>query len=332
VAELKPAYLIWGDDEIRLDAWRRRLRVRVADEGSTAELEVLRDERVSGAVVAGEISALTLAVGRRYVLADGVERWKDRDVKDVAAALAAIPAGTVIVLIAGGKPPAGLAKAVEKAGGEVHACEAPRPAAYPTWASERARELGLSLDRDAAQALVERVGHDEQRRLRQRRLLRELEKLAIFAGGERELGIEDVDALTVSAVDARVYELADAVIERDPERALRIAEDLRGRGEDIMHILFALLRQLRQCRRAWALVSSGKSLRDVQSELRVPQFAARRIVDQARRADSDQLEHALDVLADLDYAIRGAGQLDVDSALTIALTHASAGAEAVARR
>jgi DNA polymerase III delta subunit len=55
---------------------------------------------------------------------------------------------------------------------------------------------------------------------------------------------------------------------------------------------------------------------------------ARRIVEQARRADPEQLERALDVLADLDYAIRGAGQLDADSALTIALTRAAAGVEA----
>jgi len=326
VAELKPAYLIWGDDEVRLDAWRGRLRARVAAEA--AALELLRDERLSGQAVAAAISTLTLSVGQRYVLADGIERWKERDVKEAATALAAIPAGTVVVLIAVGKTPPGLAKAIEKVGGEVHACEAPKAAAYPAWVAERARELGLVIDRDAAQALVERVGEDERRRPRQQRMVRELEKLAVFAGGERAIGVREIDALTASTVDSRVYELADAVVERDPDRALRVAEDLRARGEDIMHILFALLRQLRQCRRAWALVSSGRS-RDVQSDLRVPQFVARRIVAQARRADPEHLERALDVLADLDYAIRGAGLLDADSALTIALTRAAASAEAV---
>jgi DNA polymerase-3 subunit delta len=327
-SELKPAYLIWGDDEVRLDDWRSRLRARVAAEGSSAALELLRDDRLSGQTVAAAISTLTLSVGCRYVLADGIERWKERDVKEVATALADVPAGTVVVMIAAGKAPPGLSKAVEKAGGEVHACEPPKAAGYPTWVTERARELGLGLDRDAAQVLVERVGEDEQRRPRQQRMARELEKLAIFAG-ERALGVEDVNALTASAVDARIYELADAVIERDPARALRIAEDLRGRGEDMMHILFALLRQLRQCRRTWALVSSGRSLRDVQSELRVPPFVARRVVAQARRADPDQLERALDVLADLDWTIRGGGQLDAESALTIALTRAASATEAV---
>jgi DNA polymerase III subunit delta len=325
--ELKPAYLIWGDDEMRLEAWRGRLRARVAAEAPSASLELLRDARLSGQAVAEAISALTLSVGRRYVLADGVERWKERDVKEAAAALATLPPDTVVVLIATGEAPAGLAKAVEKVGGEVHACKAPKIAAYPAWVRQRAYELGLALDNDAAQALVERVPQDDRRRPRQQCLMRELEKLAVFAG-EREVGVEDVDALTVSTVDARVFELADAVIEGDRERALRIGEDLREGGEEIMHILFGLLRQLRQCRRAAALVSSGKSLRDVQSDLRVPQFVARNIVAKARRADPEHLERALDVIADLDWAIRGGGQLDADNALTRALAQAATSGEA----
>ena len=34
---------------------------------------------------------MTFAIGRRFVLVDGVERWKEADVEAVAAALAAGP-------------------------------------------------------------------------------------------------------------------------------------------------------------------------------------------------------------------------------------------------
>jgi DNA polymerase-3 subunit delta len=317
VAELKPAYLIWGEDEAKLDAWRRRLRARAEEEGSDATLEILRDERLSAQAVAEAIQALTLSAGRRYVLADGVERWSDRDVKEVAAALSQLPPETVVVFMARGKEPKALVKAVASCGGESHGYEAPRPAAYPAWVRERARDLGLELEQEAAELLVERIGHSQQR------LMRELEKLSIFAGEDGPIGSEVVGAVTTSAVEARAYELADAVVEGDPQRALQIAEDLRARGEDMMHILFALLRQLRNCHRTWALIASGKSVKDVQSELRVPPFVARRLVAQARRADGERLTRALELLADLDYGIRGAGRLDSDSALTLMLTLAA---------
>jgi DNA polymerase-3 subunit delta len=324
VPELQPAYLIWGDDEVRLDAWRTRLRARAEAEGAEGTLEVLRGERLSAEETAAATCALTLSAGRRYILADGVERWKEADVKRVATALAQLPTETMIVFIATGKAPPGLAKAVEGLGGEVHACEAPRPAAYPRWVVERARELGFGIDREAAQALVERTGTKQQR------LLRELEKLAAFAGEGGTIDLTAVDAVTISAVEARTYELADALIEEDGERAMRLAEDLRARGEDLMHILFALLRQLRNCHRAWALVAAGKSAKDVQSDLRVPAFVARRLISQATRANPEQLERTLDLLAELDYAIRGAGNLDADSALTLTLARATDSARAAA--
>jgi DNA polymerase-3 subunit delta len=317
VAELKPAYLISGADEIRIDAWRTRLRARVKEEGSLATLEVLGGERLSGAEAANAMLSLTLSAGRRYILTDGVERWGETDVKEVEKALAALPPEAVVVLVANGEAPSRLVKTVEKHGGESHVYAGPKPAAYPRWLAERAKDLGFELDGDGAQMLVARVGPN------QKRLMRELEKLAVFAGPERSVDLDAVEALASPAVETKAYELADAVVEGDSERALRLAESLQARGEDMMHILFALLRQLRNCHRAWAMVSAGKSVKDIQGALRVPNFVARRLAQQARDVDGERLERALDLLADLDYAIRGAGTLDARSALTVTLAMAT---------
>jgi DNA polymerase III subunit delta len=320
MAELKPAYLVWGDDEVKLDFWRQRLRRRAEAEGPSTSLEVLREERLTGDAVAAALSSLTLSVGQRYVLVEGIERWKERDLEPATVAVRSLTAGTVVVFIVAGKPPAHLVKAVEAAGGEVHACEAPKAKGYSRWVVERGSELGVALTRDGADALVELVGHN------QRRLLRELEKLSTFIGAEDggEVGRDTVESLTSATVEIRTYELADAVIEGDRERALRLAEELRAQGEDMMHILFALLRALRNCHRGWVLISCGRSPNDVQSDLRVPPFVARRVVAQARRADGERIERAIDLLAELDYEIRGGGSLDAESALTLTLARASA--------
>ena len=324
MAELKPVYLIWGEDEARIDAWRDRLRGRAASEGPDASLEVLKDDRSSGDDAADAIRALTLSSGRRYVLIDGVEDWKERDVKEVKAALADRPPETIVVLIAHGKSPAALAKTVEGCGGDVRAYEGPQRREYAKWARARAAELGLELDREGADLLIARAARDDKNRLRQSALMRELEKLSIYVGEGAEVDAETVARLTTSAVEARTYELADAVIEGNRKRALEIAEDLRSRGEDMMYILFALLRQLRNAHRAWAMMNSGRSLGDVQSALRVPTFVARRIVSQTKQMDSDRFERAFELLADLDYAIRGVGRFDPETALTLTLNDATA--------
>src|SRR5688572_6702400 len=98
MAELKPVYLIWGDDETKIDAWRGRLRKRVADEAPSATLEISSVAADAEETVAS-IGALTLSVGRRYILVDGLQRWKASDVKQLAAALENLPVETIIVLL-----------------------------------------------------------------------------------------------------------------------------------------------------------------------------------------------------------------------------------------
>jgi DNA polymerase III delta subunit len=326
MADLKPAYLVWGDDDARIDSWRERVRARVESEGPDGTLEVFRDDRLTGESVAEALGALTLAPGERWVVADGIERWGEKDVAPVEQALTAMPAGTVAVLIAAGTKrgkggdqppvPASLVRAVERSGGEVRACTAPKGAGYSRWLVEHAGELGIQLDREAAQTLLAHVGRN------QRRLLRELEKLAIYAGAGGTVDVEVVEALTAVTVEKKTVELADALVEGDRGRALRIAEELRSRGEDMMTILFRLHSRVSDCHRAWAKLTAGASAKEVEASLRMPGWLAKRVVAQAREADEAQLEQAIELLADLDWAIRGGTKLDADAALTLALATA----------
>ena len=85
-AELKPAYLVCGDDVVKHDQWRARVRDRMRTEGDSSAHELLKGDQLSPDAVVQAVSALTLALGRRWVMADGIERWSDRDASSVAEA------------------------------------------------------------------------------------------------------------------------------------------------------------------------------------------------------------------------------------------------------
>ncbi len=89
MADPKPAYLLQGDDEVKIDGWRSRVRQRAADDPD-ATLEVFPDKTPVDEIAAA-LSSMTLAMGRRWMLVEGVERWKDKEVQSVAEALAACP-------------------------------------------------------------------------------------------------------------------------------------------------------------------------------------------------------------------------------------------------
>ena len=100
MADPKNVFLVQGDDEVKIDGWRKRVHDRAAGEPDST-LELFPDQTPAEEVAAA-MSAMTLAIGRRWMLVEGVERWKEKDVKVVTDALTGLPPDTMLVLIASG--------------------------------------------------------------------------------------------------------------------------------------------------------------------------------------------------------------------------------------
>ena len=194
---------------------------------------------------------MTFAEGTRYLLAEPVEGWKADDIAELEPSLAAMPPDTVLVLIARGKAPAKLAKAVEKAGGEVREYGAPKPWELPKWVVDRAREEGLAMDTEAAKQLIQTVGS------RQQQLQREVEKLRIALHPAGHATAADVDELAAGEATAQVYDLADSIVAADLPAALALAEQLRAADERPGKLTYRLVSRLRDVHRAAVLLDAG---------------------------------------------------------------------------
>ena len=114
---VKPAYLIHGSDEAKIDQARARLRQRAESESGAGGLEIFEPAEGRGSpdadALAASITSLSLIPGRRYLLADRIEKWGKNQAATVREALLALPGETTVVLIARGKVPAGIAEAVK---------------------------------------------------------------------------------------------------------------------------------------------------------------------------------------------------------------------------
>ena len=237
MAEIKPAYLIAGSDEAKIAETRRRLRARAESEGGPGALEMFeagdgrRSPDADGLIAS--MATISLIATRRYLVADGVEAWGKGDTEKVAEALAAIPPETTIALVAHGKAPAKLGKAVEAAGGEQLIYDVPRERELPKRLVADAEGLGFTLDLDAARLLVERLGP------RPLRLRNELERLALWAGEGGTVGVPELEAIISDTSEEAIWTLADAITEGDEAAALRTAERLVAQGEALPRIIYS---------------------------------------------------------------------------------------------
>jgi len=325
VAELQPLYLIAGTDGAKIDATRARLRARAERDGGAASLQIFEPGEGRGApdheALLAAIPAMSLTESRRYLLADGVERWREPQLEQVVAALGDLPPELSLVLIARDKAPATLLRAVKAVNGEIHEFEAPRARDMPRVLVADAKGLGFRLEPAAARMLVERMGANPQR------LRNELERLALWAGDGGEVTASDLDAMIADTSEAAVWALADALLERDAAGALRIAERLIAQGENITGLIYGLASRLRKARAAAEMLAEGMAPKQVESSLGMHPYAAKQLVRRLHDVDAGELREATIALADLEVWCRGGADYSDDLALTLTL-RAAAGASA----
>jgi len=323
-AEMKPLYLIAGTDEAKIDATRARLRARAEREGGSAALEVFEPGEGKGMpdheALLAAIPAMSLMGTRRYLLADGVERWRDKQLEPVLAALGELPPDLTLVLICRDKAAAKLAKAVKAAGGEIHQFEAPKAREMPSVLVRDAQQLGFRLEPAAARLLVERMGSSPLR------LRNELERLALWAGEGGGVTASDLQEMITDTSEAAVWSLSDALIEGDAAAALRIGERLIGQGENVTGLIYGLASRLRGACSAAAQLEEGIPPKQVESSLKMHPYAAKQLVNRLRDANLAHLRLATETLADLELWCRGGADYGDELALTIALRRAAAGA------
>jgi DNA polymerase-3 subunit delta len=305
----KSAYLIHGDDHGRIAERRARLRAMAESGSGVAGVEVLEGERATPEGAAAALCALSLSIGRRFVIVEGVERWKDADVeKELVALLAAPLPDTTIAFFAReegkAKAPAKLIAAVKAAGGDVSQESSVKPWELGGWVRTQGRKLGLDIDMLGAKALVAQVGE------RQQRLLRELEKLALEGG---PTDAESIAQRAAGGAERRLWAIADAIVARDAPAATRLYLRLRGQGERLEGMLFWITRRLREANTVAQALEQGTSPAQVKGKLRMPPKAAERFIADVRRWDVANLQQALVTIADLELASRGGAELESDT-------------------
>jgi DNA polymerase-3 subunit delta len=308
---LKPAYLIHGDDHGAIAERRARLRVLAEAEGDAGSVEMLSGDAATPEGVALALSTMTFAIGRRVIVVDGAERFKQDEVQEhIEPAMATMGPDTTIAFFAReegrGKAPTALHRAVKAAAGQIVTEATIKPWELAGWVREQASRLGLSLDAFAAKALVAQVGE------RQQRLLRELEKLALGAdpsGAPTRVSAEEIEQGAARSASWRAFSLADALVGGEEIEAMRSYLRLRGQGERLSGLVYLMAQRLRDAEGVSVRLQAGEPPAEIKRGLRMPPRAADRFIADVARSEPERLRAALCRIADLELDTRGGAPL-----------------------
>lgn len=310
--ELKPVYLLCGNDRPKIVRALERLRSRFAADA----IEFFLATEASGSDLAAACNALGLfADAGRLLVVEQAQEWKAADAKSLATYLDSPAPATVVALVAGElKPDSPLAKACAK-GGDVLAYDVAKRE-LPRWVTEHFERLGVKVSREVAQALVEVVGENLDE------LASEIQKLATWAG-EEPLTQQDVHALVAARAETSSFALTDSWGKRDVAGVLRAAEGQLEQASDprreLTRLAATLASHVSRVRSCQALDEQGVPAREAAARLKRHRFYVEKLYAQARNFGVEELRGAVVQLAALDRALKGgsrlAGELELERAL-----------------
>jgi DNA polymerase-3 subunit delta len=171
-------------------------------------------------------------------------------------------------------------------------------AQLPGWIAARLAAQGQSVDRQSLDFIADRVegnllaAHQEIQKLG---LLHEAGKLAY----------EQVHDAVLNVARYDVFKLSEAMLAGDPGRLVRMLEGLKGEGEALPLVLWAVSEEIRTLLKLKAGMAQGRPLSALLKEYRIWGPRERMMDPALRRISLPTLEAALQEAAQIDKMIKG---------------------------
>ncbi len=314
-------YLLRGDDSSRIKEVIAGFQAGLGDP-SMADLNTTRHEGESLGFETLQADALTMPflADRRLIIVENARAFLSRMAKDRAQAcldlFGQLPETTALVMVVEdqqakkrgerywehAKTYAWLTDWMREHNDRALLIDCPLPddEDMPSWILRKAKELGGGFKPDAARLLASYVGNNTMR------AQNEVQKLITYVGERQIVEEADVSLLTAQEQEGDIFALTDALGERNSKAAMQqfmlLMED-----NDLLELTGMIHRQFRLLIQAREILDAGGKAQDIEKELGVLGFVARKLSDQARRFSMRQLLEIYDRLLKIDLDMKTGG-------------------------
>jgi DNA polymerase III subunit delta len=311
---LKAAYLILGDDLPKIESALKRLKSRIVEEaGSDINVEEFDAATDSATQVVNAANTLAFLGGTRLVLVQGVQSWLKADKEIIAAYLRSPAPDACLTLVTEKLPATDLLRSAMKEHGQVLEYAAPKEGQLPQWVvQEAATRLDMSVGFQEARLLVQRCGDN------QNMLLRELEKLQMYADGRR-VTADDIRLLATPTVEASIFDLLDSVALGRGSATFTAVDDLLALGERADVLFSRIARNFQNLAKVAALRDEGMRPEAIQVELKMKPYPVKKLMEQSAVLGNDGIARRLAILAETDARMKGMGNLPAEMELQLCL-------------
>ncbi len=308
-------YIFHGEDTHSQKESLAKLTAKLGDP-SMLDLNTTRFEGyVSFRDLSQACDAMPFLAPVRLVIVDGLLSHNKVDkayLKTVADYLSQMPESARLVFLEPKKVSAKniLIKLAESSdNGYVKEFSQPEGRDLEKWVQKRATEKGGQISTRAVHMLATNIGSNLAL------LDNELEKLIVYKG-ETEILPADVELLSPYLAEASIFDLVDALGNRNEKRAAQLLQKKFNEGTDPFYLFSMFIRQFRLLIQVKEAAQDGSRPPAISKQLNMHNFVAGKLYQQSQQFSLPQLEQIYKHLLNVDVQVK-TGRNDLTTALNL---------------
>lgn len=294
--DFKRFYLLFGEEEFLKQSYKKRLRQAVAGD-DTMNYNYFEGKGLDVRELISLANTMPFFSDRRLILVEDSGCFKAAS-DELMEALPDIPDTTCMVFVESAVDKRNrLYKKVKELGSAV---ELKRQSAsqLAVWAGRILAQNGRKITSSDMNLFLERTGDDMET------IRTELEKLISYTMGQEIVAREDIEAVTTVQVTNKIFDMVAAIVAGKTKIAMDRYEDLLTLKEPPMRILFLIARQFNQILLVKEMMASGNDKSAIASKLKIPPFAAAKLMPQARNFTKEQLAGCVEACVEAEEAVK----------------------------
>ena len=175
------------------------------------------------------------------------------------------------------------------------------------WIAGILNREGKKITENTVQLLLTKTGTDMEN------IQMELEKLICYCMDREVITNEDVEAICTNRVTNHIFDMINAIADKQQQKALQLYYDLLALKEPPMRILFLIARQCNMLLQVKEMKARGHDNKTIGSKIGVPPFIAGKYVTQAARFKTSVLKNAVRQCVEAEEAVKSGRMNDMMS-------------------
>lgn len=308
---VKPVYYLYGNEDfLKNESFSMLKTIVLSGAVQDFNYDLYYGGEVEAAKILASASTLPVMAARRLVVVKGAEKLKGPDEEILLPYIENPSPSTSLVFF--GRDVDRRKKFFTVLNKTDALVEHNRPYEneMPRWIKWVAGKRGVEITERACRYLVDIIGNDLGS------ISNEIQKASLYVGDKKRIDLEDVEALTTDVKARTIFELVDAVGNKNLPASLKNLKKLLDGGESPLLVIAMLVRQARLLWTGLEILNKGGNEQEIRKTIKLPPFVFKGYMRQLKLFSEEELNKVFERLFELDLKFKSS-RIDKEKALEL---------------